>query len=97
MAVLTKNELRQKILLANEDLSLENPVDLKVFAEIKLIRNKLKAETNEWVADYRKKFKKEPNLQDAEGYQDKLNEFNFYNKRYIVMKAKLIRQDKFDL
>jgi hypothetical protein len=28
--------------------------------------------------------------------QDQLNEFNFYNKRYIVMKAKLVRQGGMD-
>jgi hypothetical protein len=39
---ITKNELKQKILLANEDLSLENPVDLQVFEEVKMIRAKLK-------------------------------------------------------
>jgi len=38
----TKNDLKQKILLANEDLSLENPVDLQLFSEIKMIRTKLK-------------------------------------------------------
>lgn len=37
-APITKDDLKQKILLANEDLSLENPVDLQLFEEIKILR-----------------------------------------------------------
>lgn len=88
---LTKNELKQKILLANEDLSLENPVDRQQFEDIKTIRNRLKSENAQWFTDFRKKNKREPTREEYTSIQEQLNEFDFYNKRYIVMKAKQIR------
>jgi hypothetical protein len=48
----TKNDLKQKILLANEDLSLENPVDLQLFEEIKMIRSKLKKKNQEFFTGF---------------------------------------------
>jgi hypothetical protein len=52
--------LKQKILLANEDLSLENPVDLQVFEEIKIIRSKIKKQNQDWFRDFKKNHNREP-------------------------------------
>jgi len=57
-----------------------------------MIRNKLKKRTKQWFADFREKHGRDAQPLDLEPIQEDINEFNLYNKRYIVMKAKTIRQ-----
>ena len=82
----------QDILLADEDTNLDNPVDLNYFEQIKSIRQMLKKKNADWVADYKRAFQRDPMKQDYEEIKDQMNEYELYNKKYSLMKAKMVRQ-----
>jgi hypothetical protein len=90
-----KVDLQQKvqdILLRKDDTNLDHPVDLELYEEIKLIRSKLKNKNKEWFTNFKRAHKREATKQDYKEIADQVNEFNLYNKKYILMKAKVVRQ-----
>lgn len=55
----------------------------------------------EWIANFKRAHLRDPTKTDMEVIKDQIDEFNFYNKKYILLKAKMIRQGliqpKFDI
>ena len=68
-------DVKQKILLAEEDHNLDNPVDLKTYEQIKNIRRKLKAQISEWVNDFRRVHRKDPSRSDYDEIDDQMREY----------------------
>lgn len=44
------------------------------------------------MADFRRAHQREPEKADLEAIQEKIDDYNHFNKKYILMKAKMIRQ-----
>lgn len=90
----TKDKEDQKLVAAeqNEDLDLERPVDVKAFEALKIYRNKLKAENIEWINKFKRAHKRDPTDQDLDVIRDQIEDYNTSNNKYILMKAKMIRQ-----
>ena len=84
----------QKLIAAeqNEELDLEKPVDVKAFEALKIYRNKLKAENIEWINKFKRAHKREPTDIDLDEIKEQIKEYNTSNNKYILMKAKMIRQ-----
>lgn len=92
-----EKDLKDEILLADEDTNLDNPVNLKTFEQVKSIRAKLKEKNASWVNDFRRAHQRDPFKQDYEEIKEDVKEFNFYNKKYQLMKAKMVRQDQYEV
>lgn len=86
-------DLKQKILLAEEDTNLDKPVDFKTYEQVKNVRRKLKAKIGNWATDFRRVHGKDPERADYEEIEEEMKEYSFFNKKYTLMKAKLVRQD----
>ena len=84
-------DVKQKILIAEEDTDLENPVDLKTYEQVKNVRRKVKAKISDWANDFRRVHGKDPSRSDFEEIEDQMKEYQFFNKKYALMKAKLVR------
>jgi hypothetical protein len=84
-----------------EDTDLNTPVDPQAYESIKVARNKFKKKNMEWIANFKRAHLRDPTKTDMEVIKDQIDEFNFYNKKYILLKAKMIRQGliqpKFDI
>lgn len=74
------------------DLDLERPVDVKAFEALKIYRNKLKAENIEWINKFKRAHKRDPTDQDLDAIKEQIADYNTSNNKYILMKAKMIRQ-----
>ena len=88
-------ELEEKKLIAaeqDEDLDLEKPVDVKAFEALKVYRNKLKNENIEWINKFKRAHKRDPTDIDMDEIKDQIEDYNTQNNKYILMKAKMIRQ-----
>ena len=72
-------------------MNLDKPVDLKTFDQVKTVRNKLKAKIGVWVADFKRVHERDPWSQDYQEIKEDMDEFAFYNKKYQLMKAKMVR------
>ena len=73
-------------------MDLDRPVDVKAFESLKIYRNKLKNENIEWINKFKRAHNRDPTDIDLDEVRDKIEEFNAQNNKYILMKAKMIRQ-----
>lgn len=75
-----------------EDLDLDRPVDVKAFEALKTYRNKLKNDGIEWINKFKRAHKRDPTDHDLDEIREQIEEYNTSNNKYILMKAKMIRQ-----
>lgn len=89
-----KDKEEQKLIAAeqNEELDLDRPVDVKAFEALKIYRNKLKSENIEWINKFKRAHKRDPTDQDLDEVREQIEDYNTTNNKYILMKAKMIRQ-----
>lgn len=89
-----KAEEEKKLVAAerDEDLDLDRPVDVKAFESLKVYRNKLKNDNIEWINKFKRAHMRDPTDMDLDEIRDKIEEFDAQNRKYILMKAKMIRQ-----
>lgn len=89
-----KEKEEQKLIAAeqNEDLDLDRPVDPQAFEHLKAYRNKLKAQNIEWINKFKRAHRRDPTDRDLDEIKDDINDYNTSNHKYILMKAKMIRQ-----
>jgi len=73
-------------------LDLDRPVDVKAFESLKVYRNKLKNDNIEWINKFKRAHMRDPTDMDLDEIRDKIEEFDAQNRKYILMKAKMIRQ-----
>jgi len=92
---LTEKELQEKKLVAaeqSEDLDLDRPVDPQAFEALKVYRNKLKDQNIEWIAKFKRAHGRDPTDTDLDAIKTQIEDYNNSNNKYILMKAKMIRQ-----
>lgn len=89
-----KHMEEQKLIAAErgEDLDLDRPVDVKAFEALKAYRNKLKSDNIEWINKFKRAHRRDPTDRDLDEIREQIEEFNTSNNKYILMKAKMIRQ-----
>ena len=75
-----------------EDTDINTPVDPQAFESVKYARNKYKKQNQEWIANFKRAHMKDPTRVDLEAIKESIDEYNFYNRKYVLLKAKMIRQ-----
>lgn len=75
-----------------EDLDLDRPVDPQAFEALKVYRNKLKDQNIEWIAKFKRAHSRDPTDTDLDAIKNQIEDYNNSNNKYILMKAKMIRQ-----
>jgi len=89
-----KEQQEKKLVAAEqtEDLDLDRPVDPQAFEALKVYRNKLKDQNIEWIAKFKRAHGRDPTDTDLDEIKNQIEDYNNSNNKYILMKAKMIRQ-----
>lgn len=75
-----------------EDTDLNTPVDPTAYESLKVTRNRIREKNATWIASFKRAHQRDPTAQDLEAIKEQIDDFNHYNKKYILMKAKMVRQ-----
>ena len=71
---------------------MDKPVDPQRYEAAKVMRNKLRDECVAFVQRFKKVHKRDPLPRDLEEIRGTVNDFAFQNKKYSLLKAKMVRQ-----
>lgn len=75
-----------------DELDLDKPVNIKAYESVKVARNRLKEKNLEFVKKFKSAHGRNPAGKDLDEIREGLAEYARYNKKYILLKAKMIRQ-----